>query len=147
MTNLYRMNSGWAKNEILAALKFSIRRTRQLTGGNALLDHAKTLQVCFSPSSLALNDAPQGLWWEGVREGVTVSCHASSISMPVAAMTPAGAGVRETVVGEAVDKFARCDVAQLAVVDGHATRSRLHAARKILPHLAEGPREVARLLR
>ena len=39
--------------------------------------------------------------------------------MPVAPMTPAGARVSETVVDEAVDKFARCDVAQLAIVDGH----------------------------
>ena len=39
--------------------------------------------------------------------------------MPVAAVTPACSGVSEAVVGETVDKFTRCDVAQLAVVDGH----------------------------
>lgn len=105
------------------------------------------MNICFSPASLALNDAPQGFGREGVREGVTGNRHPSSIRMPVAAVTPVSAGVSEAVVGEAVDKFARCDVAQLAIVDGHARRSRLHAARKILPHLAERPREVVRLLR
>jgi hypothetical protein len=89
----------------------------------------------------------QGLRWEGVREGVKRNRHPSSIRMPVAAMAPAGALVSETVVDEAVDKFARSDVTQLAIVDGHTRRSRLHEARKILPHLAEGHREVVRLLR
>ena len=112
-----------------------------------LLSQAKALQICVCPSSLALNDALQRLRRERVREDVTGNRHPSSIRMSVAAVTPVSAGMSEAVVGEAVDKFTRCDVAQLAIVDGHTRRSRLRAARKTLPHLAEGPREVVRLLR
>lgn len=50
---------------------------------------------------------------------MTRNRHSSSIRVPVAAVTPVGAGVDETVVGEAVNKFARSDVAQFAIVDGH----------------------------
>lgn len=50
---------------------------------------------------------------------MTGNRHPSSIRMPVAAVTPAGASVSEAVMREAVYKVARCDVAQLAIVDGH----------------------------